>query len=550
MGAPGQVTPELGLAQQTCMVQGLRQWLASRQGVEASLIETHISYVLVCGSHAYKLKKALRTPFLDQSTLALRQLACQEELRLNRRMAAELYLGVVPVTGTAAAPELAGTGAAIDVAVKMRAFAQESLWDRLAVRGELGAAQVDELVRLLGPFHAAAAVAGPGGPLGSPGQVRAPVLQSLDELEALVGVVDGRALLGPLRAWEAVAFGRLQPVMAQRLAQGRVRECHGDLHLGNVTAFEGRTTVFDAIDFNDNFRWIDVMSEVAFMAMDLHAHGLAPLAHRFINGYLELSGDYAGVDVLNYGMVYRALVRAKVELLRAAQCAASEATDASAKVAAERAAARRYLDLALRLSRRERTDAVLMLTHGFSGSGKSTLTQGLLEAAGAIRIRADVERKRLAGLQALDRRSACDRAGLYSPEMTAVTYARLVDLAAAVLKGGHPVILDATFLRRAQRDAVRQLAAGLGVPCVILDFTADADVLRQRLRERAARGLDPSDADEGVLAEQIRTAEPLQPDEAALVFRRQTSAPLAGGVAEVDWGPLLQQLAAEGAPGP
>lgn len=244
---------ELGLEQQARMVEGLRQWLAAQHGLPVKQIETHISWVLVCGDRAYKIKKALRNPFLDQSSLALRQQACREELRLNRRLAPDLYLAVVPVTGSADSPALGGQAAVVDVAVCMRSFAQDGLWNAMAAHGELGPAQIDELVRLLGPFHAAATVADPNGLLGSPAQVRAPLLQSLDELDSLVGTEPARTVLSSLRAWEAAAFDRLAPAMALRQQQGKVRECHGDLHLGNVTDIDGRTTVFDGIEFNDDF---------------------------------------------------------------------------------------------------------------------------------------------------------------------------------------------------------------------------------------------------------------------------------------------------------
>ena len=534
----GRRTAELSLEQQRQMVHRLRLLLAASQGQAIELIETHISFVLVGSKHAWKIKKALRTPFLDQATLARRQHACQEELRLNRRTAPELYLAVVPVTGTATLPEWEGAGPVIDVAVKMRAFAQDQLWDRLAAKGELGHPQVDELAQLLVRLHESAAVADAAGWLGAPAQVRAPLLQSLDELDGLVDSDAQRAQLGVLRRWELAAFERLQPVMAARLAQGRVRECHGDLHLGNVASIDGRCTVFDGIEFNDEFRWIDVMSDLAFMAMDLQAHDLPGLAHRLVNGYLEHSGDYAGVPVLDYYRVHRALVRAKVQLLRAAQCE----TTRSGAGAAARTLASGYLELAQGISGRDRARAVLLITHGFSGSGKSTLTQGLLEAVGAIRIRADVERKRLAGLSPLDRSGAHDAARLYSRDMNAATYERLSQLAEVVLASGHHVILDATFLRRAERDAARQLAARLGRACRILHFEADPQVLRQRLRERAAEGRDASDADESVLALQLGRLEALQPDEAAGVFRCPPATRAADGHLEADWTELLQWI--------
>lgn len=534
------MSDELGLTQQAAMVAALRRRLAAETGCTVAQFETHISHVLVCGEHAFKFKKALKNAFLDQSTLAQRRWACEEELRLNRRLAPDLYLTVVPICGTPVAPEIAGQGVAFDVAVKMRSFAQDGLWDALAARAELGPQHIDALVQLLVPFHAAAA--GAHGALGSPAGLRAAMLDNLAELAQWDASTDGRARLQRLRDWEAATFERLEPLMAQRLAQGRVRECHGDLHLGNVATVDGRTLVFDCIEFNDSFRWIDVMSELAFMAMDLHGHGLPKLAHRLVSGYLEAGGDYGGVELLDYYLVHRALVRAKVGMLRAQQSAAAS----GGATAGGPSTVGRYIDLALAFSRRGDTRAVLMLTHGFSGSGKSSLTLDLLGAIGAIRIRADVERKRLAGLQPLDHAGVPASPGLYALEMTAATYARLLALAAPVLRSGRHAILDATFLQRARRDAARQFAALQAVRCIVLDFEVEIEVLRQRLRERTLRGADPSDADGNVLAAQLLAAEPLQADELAQVFRCRCASKVEASCPQADWAPLLAWLAGGG----
>lgn len=542
-------TSELSLAGQSRLVQALRTALQAAAGQPCLLLETHISYVLVCGARAFKLKKALKNAFLDQSTLVRRQHACQEELRLNGRLARSLYLGVVAVTGTADQPMLDGTGPVLDWAVQMRAFDQADLWDQMAKRHALGAAQVDELARVLVPFHATAAVAPPQGHLGSPLQVRAQLLGSLDEIDRLAPGPAQRTQVQKLRTWEAHAFAALAPVFTQRLAQARVREGHGDLHLGNVTVVDGVTTVFDGIEFNDDFRWIDVMSDLAFMAMDLHAHGLPALAHRFVNAYLEHSGDYEGLRVFTYYSVHRALVRAKVECLRSAQLAQAPAADAARPHAA---AADHYLGMALQFMAPPRP--ALLLTHGFSGSGKTSLTQSLVEASGAVRIRADVERKRLAGQPArqpgVARAAKPLFAGLYTPAQTATTYARLLQLAEPVLAGGHHAILDATFLQRQQRDAARAWAAARGWPCRLLHFDADVDVLRQRLRQRQAQGLDASDADETVLDAQLRGADALQADEWDAVFVCQpTACATPTGDVQADWSELVRWLGGGPAPG-
>jgi len=519
-------------------VQALAATLARADGVAPRHIETHISHVLLHDGHAYKLKKAIATSFLDQSTLARRRQACAEELRLNRRLAPDLYLDVVQITGTPAAPCLGGEGRVLDVAVRMREFDEAGLWDRLAARGELHAADIDDLAARLAAFHAAAEAAPPGGPLGSPALVRQALLDSLVDLQAQAaraGWPDaaGLATLAQLRAWEAEAFARAEPVLARRLAGGRVREGHGDLHLGNVAREHGRCLVFDGIEFNERFRWIDVMDEVAFLAMDLHAHDLPALAHRFVNAYLEACGDYEGLRVLGYYLVHRALVRAKVAQLRVAQAAGDEQ-------AAARAAAQRYLALASRLAAgRARA---LVITHGLSGSGKTTLTSGLVEATGAVRVRADVERKRLAGLAPLQSSGSTPGAGLYTAAMNEATQARLLQAAADGIEGGWPVILDATFIRRHARDEARACARALQVPFFIARFSAPPEVLRERVRRRGAAGADASEADEVVLAAQMQAMEPLQADELALCFEVQPSAPPATGSPAVDWTPLLARI--------
>jgi hypothetical protein len=418
----------------------------------------------------------------------------------------------------------------------MRSFAQEGLWDREIARGALQAQHIDELVELLFSFHRDAAVAGAESRFGDPEQVRAPLRDSLAALDGLLHGDADRARVHSLQAWESAAGAALEPVFVQRHRDGRIRECHGDLHLGNVTQIDGRATVFDCIEFNDDFRWIDVMSDLAFMAMDLLCHHRADLAHRLINAYLERGGDYGGARVLRYYIVHRALVRAKVAALRAAQQAPASASQAAND------AARHYLDLAVAASRPPHP--VLMITHGLSGSGKTTLTQGLLEATGAVRLRADIERKRLFGLAPLQRGDAGLSHALYSDDATRATYERLLEGARDVIQAGFSAILDATFLRRHQRDAARAAAVALDVRFVILDFDVDMQTLRARVEKRRERADDASDAGLNVLEAQRLSAEPLAPDEQAGVFDGTATTRSDDGQPRADWSPLLQQLRA------
>ena len=321
-----------------------------------------------------------------------------------------------------------------------------------------------------------------------------------------------------------------------RLQQGFVRECHGDLHLGNIAVIDGEITIFDCIEFNDAMRWIDVMSEVAFTAMDLEDRGHAALGHRFVNAYVEITGDYAGLAVLRFYLVYRALVRAKIALLRAIQLSPGEAR---AALYAERDG---YVRLAERYARSP-TPAIV-ITHGITGCGKTTLSQALLEQVGAVRIRTDVERKRLHGLAPTARSDAAAAKALYSADATRRTYDHVLDLAAGVAGAGLVVIVDGTFLRRWQRNRFRALAAELGIPFVVVAFAATEATLRLRVAGRARRGTDASDADLGVLEHQLSRRQALGADEMADVVTYDAEAPLDVARSPHAWRAVLDRLGA------
>ena len=489
----------------------LKRLAADPRGDSPRLIETHISWVLLAGERAYKIKKPLDLGFLDFSTLEKRRFFCEEELRLNRRLAPDYYLAVEPITGTLHAPEIGASGEAIEYTVVMRRFPDDSQLDDGHPRAEW----FDAFAVLMADFHQRVERAAPDSHYGRPDVVLRPMRENFAQLSASGVVADSAERLKRLRDWSDAEFERLRPVIIQRRADGFVRECHGDLHLGNMAWVDGKPLVFDCIEFNADLRWIDIISEIAFLVMDLHARRRPAFAARFLNAWLEAIGDYAGVVLLRFYLVYRALVRAKVEAIRAAQAD----TDATARADA-RAAALRYLRLADAFRRPGK--ACLILTRGLSASGKTSLTRPLLERLGAIRIRSDVERKRLFGLRAEDSGAAAIGAGIYSARAGRRTYARLLELAAGLLRAGCPVIVDAAFLDAGQRAPFRELAGVVGVPWVILDFEASADTLRRRIQQR--RG-DASDADLKVLEHQLATRAPLNADEMAHVMRIDTERP-------------------------
>ncbi len=489
----------------------LERLAADPRGASPRLIETHISWVLLAGERAYKIKKPLDLGFLDFSTLEKRRFFCEEELRLNRRLAPDYYLAVEPITGTPAGPEIGGSGEAIEYTVVMRRFPDDSLLDD----GHPRAAWLDAFAVLMADFHQRVARAAPDSHYGRPDVVRRPMQENFRQLFSSPVAADSADLLEGPREWTDTEFERLRATIIQRRDAGFVRECHGDLHLGNMAWVDGKPLVFDCIEFNADLRWIDIISEIAFLVMDLHARRQPAFAARFLNAWLEAIGDYAGVALLRFYLVYRALVRAKVEAIRAAQ----SDTDAAGKADAH-AAALRYIHLARAF--RQPGKARLILTRGLSASGKTTLSRSLLERLGAIRIRSDVERKRLFGLRAEDSGATAIGEGIYSARASRLAYARLLELAGGLLRAGYPVIVDAAFLDAGQRAPFRELAGAVGAPWVILDFDASADTLRRRIQQR--RG-DASDADLKVLEHQLATRAPLHDNEMAHVLRIDTEQP-------------------------
>ncbi len=469
------------------------------------LIETHISWVLLAGKFAYTIKKAGDLEILDFTTLASRRFYCEEELRINRRMAPRLYVDVLPIGGSPDRP-LPGREPAIEYAVRMRRFPAGNLLDKLLPRGRVTPQHMDRLAHMLAGFHQALPPAAPDAPYGAPAGLRSAAMQNFDQIEQLLPDAADRDEIARVRRLTEAAFTAREADFAARRTQGYVRECHGDLHLGNVALIGGDPVPFDGIEFSAALRWEDVMSEVAFLTMDLLHHGEGALAFRFLNAYLETGGDYPGLATLPFYLAYRAMVRAKISAIRAAQPGLSKRARGR-----ELASARQHVALARACLEARRP--ALVITHGLPGSGKTTFAQLALERLGAIRIRSDVERKRLFGLDALA--SSRSGADIYSHEATRRTYARLHDLARIALAAGFPVIVDAAFLRHGERAHFCRLAAELHVPFAIASLQAPHDVLESRLIQRQAQAQDASEADAGVLSMLRAVAEPIAPDEQA-----------------------------------
>jgi aminoglycoside phosphotransferase family enzyme/predicted kinase len=470
------------------VVAGLQRHF-ERRGLTVERVETHISWVLLAGAFAFKIKKPVRLGFLDFGSLPARRHFCDEELRLNRRMAPTLYIAVLPIRDSADGITLEGGGAIVEYALKMHRLPPNALASERLAAGTLEASHLACFAARLAAFHREAPVAATASGHGTPERVHADMLQVLDALAALVDPAAADAV-DAVRRWVDAQAPRLAPQWRRRLAEGRVREVHGDLHLDNIVVLEDVVTAFDCIEFDAELRWIDVMNDTAFAVMDLLARGRRDLAFGFLNTYLELGGDHDGITVLRHAIVYRALVRSLVAALRERE-----------RVARVGPSSADYLRLAQVQARDGQPR--LLITHGLPGSGKSWLTQQLLERVGAMRVRSDVERARLPGPRG------------HGESDNERTYVRLAELARTSLCAGYPTIVDATFLERAQRDRLRTLAAESGVPFSILDCQAPIALLRERVRARSALGGDASDADLPVLEALAARPHGLDADEQA-----------------------------------
>jgi len=490
--------------------------LEQLEGAPARLIETHISWVLLGREFAWKLKKPLALPFLDFSTPALRRHFCEEELRLNRRLAPQLYLDVVDICEEPTGPHLGGAGIVVDAALRMRRFPDGALWSEQLAAGTLAAGQVDVMARRLAEFHQSAATAPDPSPYGSSGAHEAVTNRLVEAIDAWqAGLASPDAAWPALRGWLSRQLQALTPLWEERRRAGRIRECHGDLHLDNVIQLEQGAVAFDAIEFDPALRWIDVLEDVAFLVMDLTAHRRRDLAFNLLNAWLEANGDYGGLPMLRFFLVSRALVRTLVATIREGQGIAPSGQFGAAG----------YLRLATEISRCGA--ARLAITRGLPGSGKTFVSHGLVASVGAIRVRSDVERKRLFGLTTLESSGSGSDGGIYDPAAGRLTYDRLLEVARLSLSSGWSIVVDAAFLQHAERVRFAALAAELDVPFSIIDCQAPRHLLRERILQRQASGLDASEADVAVLEQLERMAEPLHNDEQARAIVVDAGQPMA-----------------------
>ena len=465
---------------------------------DLKLRETNLAWVVLTGRHAYKIKKSVTLSFVDQSTLAQRKGLCEEELRLNRRMAGDLYEAVVPITKDPDGLRVGGVGTTVEFAVKMRQFEASQELAALLERKNVDAAEIQALATRLAVFHQNLPPASSAGGLQATQHLHDAVLGTLGTLLCHFDPDTQFPSLGTL-------VDRIHDFLHDNLAAlqkrehgKRIRECHGDLHARNIVCWNGQLVPFDSLEFDPALRWIDVMSDVAFLYMDLASHGRNDLAFAFLNAYLAHSGDYDGVRLLRFYAIYHALVRAMVDEL-AAEGQAEWRT-------AHLARGRNRLSAAVDILQTPRPGLIVM--HGLSGSGKSSVSVRLAEDLGALLVRSDVERKRL------QRQTGAQQ--IHTAKFDQSTYAHLLACAESGLHGGLNVIVDAAFLEARNRDLFRTWAQAHGTPFIVVSCRADMPVLESRIARRQQLGIDPSDADLPELRRQTQLYVP--PSEAEMPF--------------------------------
>jgi aminoglycoside phosphotransferase family enzyme/predicted kinase len=504
---------EVGAAPRGFQLQELLSVAAFPHPVsELQVRETHISWVILTGEFAYKIKKPVRFDFIDCSTLEQRRHLCEAELRLNRRLAPQLYVEVVPITRRAGGLQIGGDGPPVEYAVRMRQFASDTELPRLLAVAGVERGEMISLAELLAHFHMRALVATDESVVGAQAALDA-VLGNLEQLLNLLEPVAGNHSLRMLGSWCHQQAQALEPLLQLRAKSGCIRECHGDLHAGNIVRFGGRLLPFDCIEFAAELRWIDVIDDLAFLVMDLRSRRRHDLAMTVLSRYLEVTGDYEGVSLLPFYCVYRALVRAKIDVL-ALQQQVAPAEELRSRL-------QRRLEAALEWTKPHQP--VLTLMHGPSGSGKSWLSEQLVGALPAVRIRSDVERKRLAGIDVSQSAAGAVGQGIYSAQLSHRTYARLADCAERCLRAGIDVIIDAASLDPTDREVFQHLASALHASFAIVACQSDPIDLAARILQRGREHNDPSDASLAVLDAQLRGMQPFNDNERKHVISVDTA---------------------------
>ncbi|MBN1280751.1 MAG: AAA family ATPase [Candidatus Thermoplasmatota archaeon] len=482
------------------------------------LLQTHISYVALTGTYAYKVKKPVNFGFLDFSSLDKRKYYCEEELRLNKRLCPEIYLDVVPITKKNTSLELSGDGPIVEYAIKMREFPQKNIMTNMLAHRKITEDTIDALVEILIDFYHAQEPSAEVTSYGEVAAVKRNIDENFEQVKPMVGITVPQNTYESIKATAAQCFNQNEAVFRQRITEGRISECHGDLHSGNIVVTDdGKIYIFDCIEFNDRFRFCDVASDIGFLAMDLDYLNYPYLSSYLIQRYIKKSGDAGILSVLNFYKSYRAFVRGKVH--------GFQLNDPHIDAATKHlviATAQHYFQLSLYYANlcayeMHRTQPLLLLVSGLSGTGKSTVAQKLSVDYHAEQINTDVVRKQAAGIDQFERHHDQLNTGLYDPRNVDETYERVMQRSAAVLNKGGNVVLDATFQKKKYREMTAHLAATHHATFVSVHCVCADEIVKKRLEDRLKKK-SVSDGRWEIYLAQKTTFEPLTPEGQVLVM--------------------------------
>jgi hypothetical protein len=468
------------------------------------VLQTHASAIFFVGKHVYKIKKPVNFGFLDFTSLEKRKHYCHEEVVLNRRLCPNVYLGVVDIRLQDGRIKLGdGPGEIVEFAVLMERLPQDAMMDRWLAEGKVTSEILQKVAVKVAQFHERAAVNPEIASFGKIAVIRTNAEENFTQTEKYVGTsLSAREFEGIREYTRKFMEGHLS-LFAKRITAGKIRDCHGDLHLQHICLAD-EILIFDCIEFNPRFRYGDVAADIAFLLMDLDFRGYPGFSSELAGKYLSLSQDWPMYLLLNFYKAYRAYVRGKVLSFRLDDPAISPSEKAAA-----RGEAQRYFHLAYRYAQKMNRPALLLIC-GLMGTGKSTLARALAEALGWNWESSDRVRKELARLSPHDRKYENFQQGIYSPAFSQKTYQALLDRAREGLQGGRSVILDASFKKQKDRLAAFALAGEMNADFLLIECTCEEGIVRERLAQRARKEFEPSDGRWEIFQEQKKDFEKIE----------------------------------------
>jgi len=487
------------------------------------LIQTQMSCVFLTDEYAYKIKKPVNLGYVDYTTLEKRRYFCQREIELNRRLCPGAYMGVVPITFDGNKFAFDDAGEVAEYAVKMRRLPDDKLLDHLLRANAVTPVMMDTVARKLADFHKTAKTSERIAAFGSVATVTQNTEENFSQTQKYFGRSISEKQFNTIRDFTHRFVQTNRELFEGRVKEGRTRDLHGDLHAQHI-CFCHDLCIFDCIEFNERFRYCDVASEVAFLAMDLDRFGRADLGRRFIQEYVTISADNEIPRLLNFYKCYRAYVRGKVASFKLDDSLVSGSDKAESQ-----AMAQGYFDLATAYTR---SRPLLIVMVGLVGSGKTTLANALAGRLGAVHISSDVTRKRLAGIPETEHRYDEPASGIYSPEFNRRTYESIYHQAADTLKGGVPAILDAAFLRQAERDKAIRIAEELGADYLVVECRLTPELTQKRLLQRLGE-VSASDGRWEIYQSQTGWFEPVKEVSTANYVLIDTSQPLEQNIRHV-----------------